>query len=92
MLNTHDFIETNGASLTVDIKNIDLTGEEAKKKIKELIAKMELEDKGLILSHSALISRITIRVKGDSKKIEELHNAISKDSNYCVMRKISLAY
>lgn len=92
MLNAQDFIETNGASLTVDVKNIDLTGEEAKKKIKELITRMELEEKGLILSRSARIPRITIRVKGDSKKIQELHDAISKDSNYCVMRKISLAY
>lgn len=92
MLNTQDYIETNGASLTVDIKDIFLTGEEAQKNIKDLILKMELEDKNVILSHPTSGPRITVRVKGEAKKIQAFCDAILNDGKYCIIRKISLAY
>jgi len=92
MHRVNDYIETNGASLTVDVNDESLTGEEAKQNIKDLITKMELEDKGVILSHSASRARITVRVKGESKNIDNFQNAILENGQYCITRRVSLAY
>lgn len=92
MPNEMDFIVANGASLTVDVSDICYSGEEAKKHVKKLIKRMELEEKDVILSNSGFRSRITIRIKGDSKKIENFLNTILKDNRFCVIKKISLAF
>ena len=92
MQNVADYIETNGASLTVDVQDVTFSGEEAKRDIEGLIVQMELEDRGVILSHSTSHARITVRVKGDPKKIQDLHDAISKNEKYVMARRISLAY
>lgn len=92
MLNMKNYIEPNGASLTVDVKDNVLTGEKAKEDIEKLITKMELENRGVILFYSASGPMVTVRIKGESEKIQDFYDALKNDGKYRIIRKISLAY
>ena len=90
MQNMQDFIETNGASLTIDVKDLCLTGENAKQCIEEMIKKNGLTKIKVILSHGMSLPRITARVTGDLKNIKGLEEDILQTEKFSVIGNKSL--
>lgn len=79
------FVEVNGASLTFGVNDMTVTGESAKEQIEKIIENMGIDAQDVLLYYCSRLPRITVRVKGQSAKIQDFENAITGTNKFCVL-------